>query len=213
MTQKADRKFCGGPQVESPNKGGKGAITMAKNWKAGEAARAIKFGTTEEKLDVGRRFPLFAILVAISSATNDAVLELLDNVGEYVTARKVESGLKGEVAETAEATEEAEPEPEAKPVKKAAAPAKEEAPADKYAGKTPKELYDLCKKAGIEVETKQTADTYTKALKKHDAAKAKPAAKPAPKEEEWEDEKPAAAPAKKEKKAAAPAKEADDWDV
>ena len=70
---------------------------MAKNWKVGEAVKAIKAGNKEDILDIGRRFPLFANLAA---QTNEAGVALLDCVPEYVSARKIESVLKGDVQET-----------------------------------------------------------------------------------------------------------------
>lgn len=187
---------------------------MAKTWKVGEAARAVKFGTLEEKRDIVGRYPLFGILAA---QLNEAALEILDCVPDYCSARKIESVLKGELPASAEGGEEHEEapaapakpatsKPAAAPAKPAAAPAKT---ADPYAGKTAKELYDLCKTRKIEVETKQPADAYAKLLKAADAkkakaeadkkakdaaAKAKPAAKPAA-EDEWADEDAPATPA------------------
>ena len=47
---------------------------MAKNWKVGEAVRAIKSGNKEDILDIGRRFPLFANLAA---QVNEAGVSML----------------------------------------------------------------------------------------------------------------------------------------
>jgi len=171
---------------------------MAKNWLVGEGARAIKSDNAADKLDIGRRFPLFAILVA---QTNDAGMALLDAVPAYVTARKIEAVLKGDAGEAAgeagdegEDSEDAEAEvEEEKPAKKEKAPAaaKEE---DPYAGKTAKELYTICKEKKIAVEPKQSVEVYLKAIKKADAAakakapakKAESDKKPAAKDDEWE---------------------------
>jgi len=193
---------------------------MAKNWKVGEAAVAIKSGSTEDKLDIGRRFPLFAILVA---QTNEAGIELLNMVPDYVTARKIEAGLKGEVVHGEEG--EAEVEVEEAEVVEVKAPAKAKAAAkpaakeveDEYAGKSAKDLFTLAKERGIKVEPKQPAEVYAKALKAADAkaAKAKPAPKVEEAEDDWDEEEAPApkAPAKAAAKAKAKPAEDDDWDI
>lgn len=188
---------------------------MAKNWKVGEAVKAVQIGNVEDVLDIGRRFPLFARLAA---QTNEAGVALLDCVPDYVTARKLESVLKGE-AQSDENGEDGEDQ---------AAPAAEPAPASKkkdepkaaasnedvLAGKSPKELFAIAKEMGVAVEPKQPAEVYIKAIKKAqaEAAKAaKAAAAKAPKadEEDWGDEEPAAKPAKGGKKK----DEEDEWDI
>lgn len=165
---------------------------MAKNWKVGEAVRAIQVGNKEDVLDIGRRFPLF---LRLASQTNEAGAQLLDTIPDYVTARKVESVLKGDIVEgeddAATTGEDKAPEADKKADKK-----------DAYSGKTAKELYTLCKERKIEVEPKKDAAEYLKLLKKDDAAKAKAAAKEKEKkDDDWGDEK-------KEDK-----KEKDDWDI
>jgi predicted peroxiredoxin len=198
---------------------------MAKNWKVGEAVRAIQAGNKEDILDIGRRFPLFANLAA---QVNEAGVAMLDCVPDYCTARKIESVLKGDVQET-ENEEAAEEEvKEETPVKKA--PAKKEAPKkaakkevepeeeeDSLESKSAKELYDMCKEAGLKVKPKQDKSVYIDAL---NAANEK-AEEEADWDEEEEEETPKKAPAKKAKKEA-PAKKAapkkeedddDDWEV
>ena len=204
----------------------RGEIKMAKNWKVGEAVLAIKSGSTGDKLDIGRRFPLFAIL---AGQTNEAGYELLNCVPDHVTARKIESVLKGDVQPTSDDdSEEVEEVQEAAPVevKKAKTKAKpveneeededEDEEVDEYAGKTAKQLYDLCKERGLKVEPKQKAEAYAKVLTKADAAKAKAKpvakAKAAVEEEPWDDED--EAPKTKAKPAAkAKAKDEDEWDI
>lgn len=187
---------------------------MAKNWKVGEAVKAIKAGNKEDILDIGRRFPLFANLAA---QTNEAGVALLDCVPDYCTARKIESVLKGDVQETE--TEEAE-EVEEAPAPKKAAKAEKKAPAKKAAkkveeeaadddsleSKSAKELFKMCKEAGLKVKPNQDKQFYIDALNAADED-----------EEDWEEEE--EAPKKPAKKAAAkkaPKKEEDDdddWDV
>ena len=195
---------------------------MAKNWKVGEAVRAIQAGNKEDIMDIGRRFPLFANLAA---QVNEAGVAMLDCVPEYCTARKIESVLKGDVQESGDGEDEAaeeeapakKPEKEEKkaPVKKAAA--KKEESGDDLESKSAKELFDMCKEAGLKVKPKQDKSVYIEALKaaKDDAEED---------EEDWgdeeEEEAPKKAPAKGKAKPAAkkaPKKDEDDddddWEV
>lgn len=190
---------------------------MAKNWKFGEAVRAINSGDKEAILDIGRRFPLFANLAA---QVNEAGMQLIDCVPEYCSARKIESVLKGDVQEsegddTEEAVEEEAPKAPAKKEKAEKAPAKK-APAkaakkeeDGLESKSAKELFDMCKEAGLKVKPKQDKSVYIEALK---AAEAEDEA-----DDDWGDEEEEEAPKKAAPKKAAkkPAKEEDedDWEV
>lgn len=200
---------------------------MAKNWKVGEAVRAIQAGNKEDILDIGRRFPLFANLAA---QVNEAGVQMLDCVPDYCTARKIESVLKGDVQEAAEGEEEAVEEETPAP-KKAPAKAEKKAPAKKAAkkeaeeeededsleSKSAKELFDMCKEAGLKVKPKQDKSVYIEALKAANEDAEDEA------EEDWgdeeEEETPKKAPAKAKAKPAA--KKAakkdedddDDWEV
>lgn len=197
---------------------------MAKNWKFGEAVRAIQAGNKEDIIDLGRRFPLFSNLAA---QVNEAGMALIDCVPDYCTARKIESVLKGDVQEAAEGEDEGA-EDEA-PAKKAPAKAEKKAPAKKAAkkaeeeedsleSKSAKELFDMCKEAGLKVKSKQDKSVYIEALKaaNEDAEDEE--------EEDWgdeeEEEAPKKAPAKGKAKPAAkkaPKKDEDDddddWEV
>ena len=197
---------------------------MAKNWKLGEAVRAIQAGNKEDIVDLGRRFPLFSNLAA---QVNEAGMAIIDCVPDYCTARKIESVLKGDVQEAAEG--EGEGEEEEAPAKKAPAKTEKKAPAKKAAkkaedeeddddsleSKSAKELFDMCKEAGLKVKPKQDKSVYIEALKaaKDDAGE---------EEEDWgdeEEEAPKKAPAKGKAKPAAkkaPKKDEDDdddWEV
>ena len=194
---------------------------MAKNWKLGEAVRAIQAGNKEDIVDLGRRFPLFSNLAA---QVNEAGMAIIDCVPDYCTARKIESVLKGDVQEAAEG--EGEGAEEEAPAKKAPAKNEKKAPAKKAAkkaedeeddddsleSKSAKELFDMCKEAGLKVKPKQDKSVYIEALKaaKDDVeedeegwgdeeeeeapkkapakGKAKPAAKKAPKKDEDDDD-------------------------
>lgn len=103
----------------------------------------------------------------------------------------------------------------------AAEPEDEAEAEDEYAGKTAKELFELCKKRGIKVKPKQKADVYIDLLKKADE---EAAAEEVDEEDDWGDEEPEEEkPAKKQsakpkaaaKKAPAKAEEDDDddWDI
>ena len=195
---------------------------MAKNWKLGEAVRAIQAGNKEDIIDLGRRFPLFSNLAA---QVNEAGMAIIDCVPDYCTARKIESVLKGDVQEAAEG--EGEGEEDEAPAKKAPAKTEKKAPAKKAAkkaedeeddleSKSAKELFDMCKEAGLKVKPKQDKSVYIEALKasKDDAEE---------EEEDWgdeeEEEAPKKAPAKGKAKPAAkkaPKKDEDDdddWEV
>lgn len=89
---------------------------------------------------------------------------------------------------------------------------------DHYAGKTAKELFELCKKRGIKAAPKKKADVYIELLKKADAAEAEAD------DDDWDDDDDEVeeAPKKQTKqKAKAKAKkpaepeedEDDDWDI
>lgn len=195
---------------------------MAKNWKLGEAVRAIQAGNKEDIIDLGRRFPLFSNLAA---QVNEAGMAIIDCVPDYCTARKIESVLKGDVQESAEG--EGEGEEEEASEKKTPAKAEKKAPAKKEAkkdededsleSKSAKELFDMCKEAGLKVKTKQEKSVYIEALKSanEDAEDEE--------EEDWgaeeEEEAPKKAPAKGKAKPAAkkaPKKDEDDdddWEV
>ena len=192
---------------------------MAKNWKVGEAVRAIQAGNKEDIMDIGRRFPLFANLAA---QVNEAGVAMLDCVPEYCTARKIESVLKGDVQESGDGEDEAaedeapakksEKEEKKAPVKKAAA--KKEESGDDLESKSAKELFDMCKEAGLKVKPKQDKSVYIEALKA--------ANEDADDNDDWGDEEEEEAPAKKTPAKKAPAKKAaakkeedddDDWEV
>ena len=188
---------------------------MAKNWKVGEAVRAIKAGNKEDILDIGRRFPLFANLAA---QVNEAGVALLDCVPEYCSARKIESVLKGDVQESEDEGAEETPAPEKKaPAKKAPTKKAAKKEEDSLESKSAKELFDMCKEAGLKVKAKQDKSVYIEALNA--------ANEDADEDEDWGDEagdEEEEAPKKAAKKAKpAPKKAAkkdeedddDDWDV
>lgn len=195
---------------------------MAKNWKVGEAVKAIQAGNKEDILDIGRRFPLFANLAA---KVNEAGVALLECVPEYCSARKIESVLKDGVQEGSEdegvEVEDEVVEEKAKPAKKEkaakkAAKAEEKEEDNSLESKSAKELFEMCKEAGLKVKPKQDKSVYIEALNAANEA--------ADEEDDWdeseeEEEEAPKKPAKKADKKAAKAKkdedeeDDDDWEV
>lgn len=160
---------------------------MAVNYTLGQAFSKIADGTdTEAIADIARRFPMVAVNCAKLVDKADVIGPLFDSLPDYLTARKVEKGLRGPVSDDEPAEDEAaaEDEPEAEeekpaPKKRArkAAPKKEAEPepeADasddgKYAGKAAPELFKECKKRGIKAAPKKPAKYYIDLLEKDDA--------------------------------------------
>ena len=187
---------------------------MAKNWKVGEAVKAIKSGNKEDILDIGRRFPLFANLAA---QVNEAGVAMLECVPDYCTARKIESVLKGDVQESDDEGADETPAPAKKAAKKAPAKkaAKKEEDEDSLESKSAIELFGMCKEAGLKVKPKQDKSVYIEALKA--------ANEDADEDDDWDDEAEEEEATKKTVKKAKPApKKAakkdeedddDDWDV
>ena len=157
---------------------------MAVNWNAYEAAKKIMEGTDKEAIqDIGGRFPLFSRNVMLGGAGLLAVLKAIPKI----TARVVESGLKGEEGEeTTEETKVTEDNEEKKEApkkggrgRKKAEPKTEEPDddwgedeeesTDKYEGKTARELYSMCKERGIKAEMKKPEKYYADLLRKADA--------------------------------------------
>ena len=160
-------------------------VDMAVNYTLGQAFHKIADGTdTEAIADIARRFPMVAVNCAKLVDKADVIGPLFDSLPDYLTARKVEKGLRGPVsddepAEDAEAEVEAEEEKPApkKRARKAATKkedepdAKAEAAEDdsKYAGKAAPELFKECKKRGIKAAPKKPAKYYIDLLEKDDA--------------------------------------------
>lgn len=87
---------------------------MARNWNVADAYEALRSGDKEARMDIGRRFPLFA------TATED---EIIAAIPDYISVRKVEAALKADAGVSEDDVEEvkAEEVEEAKPAKKAKA--------------------------------------------------------------------------------------------
>lgn len=215
---------------------------MAKNWKIKEAIEALNAGIKEDVIDIGRRFPLF---LSLAVRTNEAGQELLSCVPDYISVRKMESVLKSGITETdgEDVAEDDEEEIEDKAPNKKDAKAgkeketkgkgkakKEEAPEEEdededegedLKSKSAKELFEMCKAAGIKVKPKQDKKVYIKALEEANEAEDNEA-------DDWDEEEEAPKETKgkgKAKKDDKPAKgkgkgkakdeeeDGDDWDI
>lgn len=109
---------------------------MAKNWSTAEAVKVIREGKDKAAIqDIGRRFPLFVFMAASNP------VGIIEAIPEYISARKIEAILKGDVDTSAESEEdsdeeeEEEEEEEVKPKSKKKAPAAKEAPKSKKKAK------------------------------------------------------------------------------
>lgn len=166
---------------------------MATNYKIGEVVEIINKGEDAEALtEIGRRFPLLTVKVAKALAGDaNALTDLFNAMPDYVTALKVSNGVKAQAGEGDDGEDDGEEEEKPKkkapakkapakkaakkPVKKVEEPEEdeeddEEEAAGKYDGKTPKELYGMCKKRGLDVEPKKAAKVYINALEADDAS-------------------------------------------
>lgn len=157
-------------------------VDMAVNYTLGQAFKKIADGTdTEAIADIARRFPMVAVNCAKLVDKADVVGPLFDSLPDYLTARKVEKGLRGPVSDDEPVEEEVEAEEEKPaPKKRGRKPAqKKEAEPDpkaddseddgKYAGKAAPELFKECKKRGIKAALKKPAKYYIDLLEKDDA--------------------------------------------
>lgn len=155
-------------------------VDMAVNYTLGQAFRKIADGTdTEAIADIARRFPMVAVNCAKLVDKADVIGPLFDSLPDYLTARKVEKGLRGPVSDDEPVEEEAEVEEEKPaPKKRGRKPAQKkdvEPEADdseddgKYAGKAAPELFKECKKRGIKAAPKKPAKYYIDLLEKDDA--------------------------------------------
>ena len=74
---------------------------MAKNWTAAQAIKVIRAGKNKEDImDIGRRFPLFAVIAASNP------VEIVEALPDFISARKIEAILKGNVDTSSEAEDE-----------------------------------------------------------------------------------------------------------
>lgn len=129
---------------------------MAKNWTAYEAAKEL-YGTDVQAItEIGSRFPVFTRTVSMENS--EYLLDILKAIPK-VTARMVETGLRGAEAEEPETEEEAKDEPKktekAKKAEPKEEPETEEPEETEYDSMTTKALYKLCCERGISSQCKK----------------------------------------------------------
>lgn len=149
---------------------------MAKNWTAYEAAKEIYGENKETIAEIGGRYPLFTRTVLM--ANSEYILDILKALPK-VTARVVETGLKGiEVDVETDAVEEVDVAKEKKVQKAKSEPDDdfedevegEGKEASEYDSMTAKALYALCCERGISSHCKSRSKAaLIEVLTKHDA--------------------------------------------
>jgi hypothetical protein len=157
---------------------------MAINWTTAQAVNVIREGKDKAAIqDIGRRFPLF---LNAAAKGEEGLLELLSVLPEYMTARKLEGALKGDIEDAGEGEDGELMTPEEKPAKKEK-PAKEEKGGKKGKAKPKPE-----EEEEDEDEEEEKPAKKGKGKKDEKPASKKGKVKPEPEEEEddedWDDE-------------------------
>lgn len=158
---------------------------MAVNYTLGQAYDKIVEGTDIEAIaDISRRFPLVTIACAKLADKQDVCSKLFNSLPAYLTARKVEKGMRGpvdvdEVEDAADEVEEEKPAPKKRgrkpapkeePEPEAEADGDDEPEGGKYDGMNAMQLFKECKKRGIKAAPKKPAKFYIELLEKADEA-------------------------------------------
>ena len=135
---------------------------MAKNYTFNEAVKIIADGTDMEAItDIGRRYPVLAIKVAVVAAkAGEDFVDLMNYMPDYLTANKVNTAIKASITETEsddEDTENTEVEAEAEATT-------EDVDYNKFNGDT---LIKMCKERGI-YERGMKKAALVKALEDYD---------------------------------------------
>lgn len=149
---------------------------MAINWTPRTAIEAIKKNDKESIADIGKRFPL-SLASLVLAAENEGACTILSAIPENITVRKIEAILKDGIEETdtedVDTDAKEEPKAEDKPKSKRgrkpkAEPVVEEANdvEEENEEEDPVALYKECKKAGLKVKARQSADYYKAELAK-----------------------------------------------
>lgn len=177
---------------------------MATNWSAYEAAKELYGDNKENIQDIGSRFPLFARTVM--AMNSEYLLDILKAIPK-VSARVVETGMKGEVEETDSETKETKE-------TKTKVDKTEDGEVIVYETMSAKELYALCCERGISSMCKsRKKEALIELLEKLDNGEIEPTKKSGKTKDETKEE--VKAPKGKGKKKAEPEPEEDeseDWD-
>ena len=130
----------------------KGECKMAKNYTFSETVELIAKGDMEAIQDIGRRFPVLAAKVAtVSALAGESFVDLASYMPDYLTANKVNRGMRDALAEIEENDEEENDDVEETKTTKSKAKAKVEETEDEevdYSKMTAKELWDILGEAG-----------------------------------------------------------------
>ena len=185
---------------------------VVKNYTLKEAVEIIAKGEDLEAIaDLGKRFPILSIKIAILTAKAEKeIIDFMQYMPEYLTIKKVNNAVKTVNEPKAEVEDEADEES-----------TEAEETANNYEGKKAVDLFKLCKSRGLKVTTKKSAKYYMDVLKKDDEAKAKAEAKKAEAEndddeDDWDIEDEPKEVIKKLKKSAPIEEDEDDeesWDI
>lgn len=178
---------------------------MAKNWSAYEAAKEIYGENKETIAEIGGRYPLFTRTVAM--ANSEYILDILKALPK-VTARVVETGLKGIESDVeTDSVEEADLAEEKKTQKAKSEPEddfEDEDETSEYDSMTAKALYALCCERGISSHCKSRSKAaLIEVLTKHDAGELEESGRKSKKTETKK---------AKTKKVEPEEEDADDWD-
>lgn len=128
---------------------------MAKNYTFAEAVRIINAGTDMESItDIGRRYPILMHKVAtVCAKAGDAFVDLMNYMPEYLTANKVNTGLKNAVGGNTEAED---TESDVENTNDEATEENTEAGAQDFESMSAKQMWDLLGKAGKRKLAKST---------------------------------------------------------
>lgn len=129
---------------------------MAKNYTFSEAVELIAKGDMEAIQDIGRRFPILATKVAtVSALAGESFVDLASYMPDYLTANKVNRGMRDALAEIEESDDDEEENDDVEETKATKSKAKtkvEETDDDEeevdYNKMTAKELWDILGEAG-----------------------------------------------------------------
>lgn len=128
---------------------------MAKNYTFLEAVELIAKGDMEAIQDIGRRFPILATKVAtVSALAGESFVDLASYMPDYLTANKVNKGMRDALAEIEESDDDEEDNDDVEETKTTKSKAKtkvEETDEDEevdYNKMTAKELWDILGEAG-----------------------------------------------------------------
>ena len=122
---------------------------MAKNYTFSEAVELIAKGDMEAIQDIGRRFPMLATkIAAVSALAGESFVDLASYMPDYLTANKVNRGMRDALAEMEENEDVEETKTTKSEVKTKVEETEDEEEEVDYNKMTAKELWDILGEAG-----------------------------------------------------------------